>query len=308
MKKGFTLIEMIVVLVILAIVTHLAVREMTHIKNERMGEIAEKQFSEIKKAVFTLGEQSKPLGFASDMGRLPRAVISTNNFNRECVTLGELWEKPEGVGNYEVRCASKDNLVVGESEKNDLEDLEVWIACGWRGPYLNRSVKDSRLFDAWGNRMENKDDAGYDRLFTKDGKAAKVGDEIWKIAHYGSDGRLDSEVHPQLESQKDSLAELIPVNRSSNKLAINILFCDGEDSSPVTGDVICKWYAPCGSAITGGVEKVTLSGVASKSFAFDGVSFGQCMITVSVGGETRLRKYITVPPGGTTSEIKVPVR
>jgi prepilin-type N-terminal cleavage/methylation domain-containing protein len=52
MRKGFTLIEMIVVLVILATVTHLAVREMSHIKNGRMRDIAESQFKEIKDSIF----------------------------------------------------------------------------------------------------------------------------------------------------------------------------------------------------------------------------------------------------------------
>lgn len=307
MRKGFTLIEMIVVLVILATVTHLAVREMSHIKNGRMRDIAESQFKEIKDSVFCIAD-GRATGFVADMGRLPRAHISTNSFNMECVTLEELWKRPEGVGRYEVRQAIAANLIAEDKYKTDLEDSEVWIACGWRGPYLNCRSKDFKLTDAWGNRIENKDDAGYDRLFTPAGNAARVGESISKIFHYGSDGRMDSEVVPQLELQKDFSIEFLPPASISNVLALNVLFSDGEKASPVTGDVVCKWYAPCGSSITGGLERASVAGVASKTFSIRGLPPGQCMVTLGVGGEIRLRKYITVPPGGGTYEVKVPVR
>lgn len=307
MRKGFTLIEMTVVLVILATVTHLAVREMGHIKNGRMRDAARSQFKEIKDSVFNIAG-GRATGFVADMGRLPRAHVSTNSFDVECVTLEELWHRPEGVGRYEVRQATDANLTAEEKYKKELEDPEVWIACGWRGPYLSRPPEDSRLVDAWGNRIENKDDAGYNRLFTPGGSAAAAGEYISKIFHYGSDGRMDSDVSPQVESQKDFSVEFLPPASISNTLAVNVLFQDEEGSSPVTGDVVCKWYAPCGSSITGGVEKASVAGTASKTFTMRGLPPGQCMVTLSVGGEIRLRKYITVPPGGGIYEIKVPVR
>lgn len=307
MKKGFTLIELVVVLVILAIVTHLATREMTHIKNSRLHDAAQKQFSEIKNGVFEIGNDGKAAGFVADLGRLPQGVVTTNSLNLECITLEELWKKPSDIKLYKVRRAIAANLVVNESEKNTLEDPDVRIGCGWRGPYLRRPFNDDRLVDVWGNRMENKDDAGYDRLFASPAVAAQAGDDVRIISHYGSDGRLDSDSTPQLEMQKDETIEFLPDGGMSNTLALNLIFHDGSDTSPVTGDVVCKWYAPCGSSITGAVEKATLVDTASKTIALEGLPPGECMVTISVGGVVRLRRYVTVPPGGTTREMKVPI-
>jgi prepilin-type N-terminal cleavage/methylation domain-containing protein len=307
MRKGFTLIEMIVVLVILSIVTHLAVREMTRMKNDTLYKDAQKSFAAIKDAVFSIDEKGKPCGFVADMGRLPRGTVSTNSFNLECVTLEELWKRPAEVEPYKVRRALKENLVVEENIKNELEDPDVWIGCGWRGPYITQAFNEGVLLDVWGNRIENKDEAGYDRLFCGDSTAAKAGENIWKIAHYGSDARKDSEVTPQNMNEKDSTVEFLPLNGHSNTMIVNLLF-PSDNSSSLSGNVVLKWYAPCGSSITGGVQKVSISDTASKTVALEGLPPGECMIAVSFGGKTLSRKYITLYPGGATCELKVPIR
>ena len=308
MKKGFTLVELSIVLVILAVVAHLAVREMTHAKSGKLHEAAQTQMNSIREAVCSIGANGKPGGFLADLGRLPVGTVSTNALHQECVTLEELWKKPEDAGTYGLRQAVASNLAVDESVKKEMEDGEVWIACGWRGPYLHVPFGNRNWTDPWGNRMENKDDAGYDRLFTFGTSPAKAGDPVVKVTHYGSDGRQDSEVSPQTEEAKDFAVDFVAEDGFSNTLAVNLLFCDGDDPSPVTGDVVCKWYFPCGSSITGGVEKISLADSASKTFSIEGLPPCECMVTIGVGGKVRLRRYVVVPPGGCAHEMKIPVR
>ena len=49
-KRGFTLIELVVVLAILALVTHLAVREMAHLRDNRLSQLADRQLGELRDA------------------------------------------------------------------------------------------------------------------------------------------------------------------------------------------------------------------------------------------------------------------
>ena len=88
-------------------------------------------------------------------------------------------------------------------------------------------------------------------------------------------------------------------------LAVTANFVNSQGPSPVSGDVRCRWYMPCGGAITGGLEKVSLAGASFAAFSFEGLPPGVCTLVVDVGGASRARERVTVPPGGRELNIKV---
>ena len=140
MKRAFTLIELVLVLVILAVVTHLAVRELGALQDGRREKAAQTQLEEIRVAA---------QAFLSDLGRLPRLVAETNAAGEEIKTLSELWKRPD--------------WLPGGSVTN--VGGQVLMAVGWRGPYLRLPTGAERLLDPWGNVIEQVDDGGCQRIF-----------------------------------------------------------------------------------------------------------------------------------------------
>lgn len=127
-RAAFTLLEMAVVLAILALVTHLAV---ARLERDARATRARRQLEEIRRAIVGFDDDADPAGrpsrsgFLADMGRLP-------------VTLDELWSQGSNAV-FQARRASDDDT--------------VWVAGGWRGPYLRRGLRDGRLADPWGNAI-----------------------------------------------------------------------------------------------------------------------------------------------------------
>lgn len=303
---GFTLIELVVVLAILSLLAHLAVRELGRASHARMRRAAERQLEEIQGAVWRISPGGEPEGFLADMGRLPRAAAATNESGRVVLSLAELWRRPEGTAPFELRAASATNLVVPASAKDELADDSVMVPCGWRGPYLRMPFGKGRLLDPWGNPVETLDDAGFARLLAEDGAPVAPGREVWKVRHLGADARPDDVVAPSGEHDRDSAALLSP-GRRANTLAVTANFVNSQGPSAVSGDVRCRWYMPCGGAITGGVAKTSLAGASFASFSFEGLPPGVCTLVVDVGGTGRARERVTVPPGGRVLDVKVHV-
>ena len=123
MKRGaFTLVELVVVLAVIAVLTHLAVRELAHLRDGRLSDAADRQLEEIRLSVFDDSAEGAARGFLADMGRLPKATDGT---------LSELWQKPAGALEYAVRQATETNLVLGAKT---LANASVYVPTGWRGP------------------------------------------------------------------------------------------------------------------------------------------------------------------------------
>ena len=302
MKRGFTLIELVVVLAVLAIVTHLAVREMTHLREDRLGRAADRQLESLRDAVWCARPGEEPSGFVVDMGRLPRGVAMTNGADAVSVSLRELWERPGHLRAYAVRPATAENLV---GPTNDLVDADVRIGCGWRGPYVRMPLGADRLTDPWGNRMENRDDAGYDRLLNASGGAAAAGNDVWRIRHLGADGRPDADVTSVREGRRDAEVVLLPEGGLANELSVTATFVNTSGPAAVDGTVQFRWYAPCGDVITGAVASVDVSGRALAACRFTSVPPGFATLTVRVGDRLCARERVLVPPGGRDVSMKV---
>lgn len=307
MKRGFTLIELSVVLVILALVTHLAVREMSTLRDSRAASAAASQLSELKDAVYSARPGEEPTGFLVDMGRLPLATARTGTNGRVSASLSELWRRPAGVAVYSVKRAVAESLAVPAPEKAALVDPGTSVACGWRGPYLRVPAGRDRLLDPWGNPFENRDSAGYDRLFAPDGSAAGVGSPVASVRHLGSDGRADSDVAPASVGAADGAIRFTDAE-AAGRLDVEVSFVGPDGPVAVTGDVRCRWYAPCGSAITGAVATVSAAASPIASFSLGPVPAGVCTLAIDVGGECRARERVTVGPGGLVKAIRVSVR
>jgi len=270
MKRGFTLIEMSVVLLVIAIVTHLSMRQLGTLRDQKLVTAANRQLEEIRASVFDAGETGEPTGFLADMGRL---VVAANG------TLSELWQMPGGTRPFAVRPASKANLAEGAPQ--ELAKDSVYVATGWRGPYLRLPIGKRRLMDPWGNPMENPDAAGYDRLSLSEGETA-VG-----VTHFGPTA-LSNDVCRQTLS-------LVPSGGVQSRLFVRVISRGGEDK----GTVEYRWYGPRSGWITGGVTNASYGTVA----VFAGLTPGRRVIWDSVTSSARL---VRIRPGDNQFEIEVP--
>ena len=123
MKKAFTLVELVVVLALIAITTHLATRELVRFGDRRLAESADRAFLDLRDAC---------TAFYGDTGRLVCAGDGT---------LAELWTQPTNVTRHALQSV-------------DFHGTNIVVACGWRGPYHRLPIGRRRLADAWGNAIE----------------------------------------------------------------------------------------------------------------------------------------------------------
>ena len=238
-QRGFTLIELTLVLFVLALSAHLAVRELSRQRVRRLRDAADRQLSEISSAILSADCAS---GFLSDMGRLPAALPVDPDDENTPLSLRELWSPPDGLGEYRARPATPENLADGAPSA--IADPDILVPCGWGGPYLRLPAAASRLRDPWGNPIETPDSAGLPRLFA-DPDASTPADApdapVAAIRHDGSDGLPDDERPPETDDQTDTtIAFIVPEAR------LLLTF------EPDTLEKI-HWYAPLGDKITGGI-------------------------------------------------------
>ncbi len=268
MRRAFTLIEMTVVLVVIAIVARLAVREMSRVKDRRLSSAADRQLEDLRRAVWDVRD-GEPAGFLADMGRMPRSADGT---------LSELWTLPQGAARYAVKPASAENLCVPDSDAAELADPSVVVPTGWRGPYVDLPVSSSRLRDPWGNPVEAEDSAGMRRLWITNSYVSAV-------SHYGSPARLENARTVSLEPDGGAEASLVVTSE----------IVSGE---PVAGSVTYKWYGPASGLVTGAVMTVEYPSPAR----FEGLTPGIRIVKDSISGVPR---PVSVRPGENMLHIRI---
>ena len=294
------------VLVILSLLTHLAVREMGKIRLAQTQKAAMRQLEEIRSAVWKAAPGGgEPTGFLVDMGRLPRAWVATNETGRAVSTLSELWVRPPGVAPFALRAATATNLVAAAKVKAALVDPALLIPCGWRGPYLRLPTGRDRLLDPWGNPFESLDDAGFARLVTTNNTPVAAGGPVERVRHLGADARPDDQLAPAEAADRDGAADLAPQGGVRLPLAVTANFVNASGPAGVTGEVRCRWYMPSGSAITGDVATVTLAGESFATFSFEGLAPGVCTLAIDVGTRKCAETSCVMNPGGRRLDLKV---
>ena len=189
-RGAFTLLEMAIVLAILALVTHLAVvrfdRDAKPLRAARQLESVRVALAGPDGAVDAEGRPERT-GFVADMGRLPRAVREEGGR----LTLAELWQCPDdAAGGYRARRADAAALVGPDGAPAEASDADpqVFIAGGWRGPYLRLPAARTRLLDPWGNEYANGGEAAPAHLLDREGNPAAEGGEVARVRSLGSDG------------------------------------------------------------------------------------------------------------------------
>ncbi len=232
--SGFTLLELLVVLVILAAVTTLAFRSLDEVQDQQRYESSRALLEELDQAV--LGNEQMA-GFVSDMGRLPQTVLRGGE-----LTLAELWQQ---------------GLLPPWDVRSHVLDPEVLLPTGWRGPYLTLPLDAANVFDGWGNPMRSLPEAspanptttGYHRLRDEnDAAIITAGQPISILRHLGANGAFgpaDLGVDRDLGITFASTTP--PLNRfgASVKATVQVLMNDGSPAaiSP-TDQVYVRVFTP----------------------------------------------------------------
>lgn len=248
MNRGFTLIELAIVLFIIALMTHLAVREAGKIRDSKQASAAESQFDEIAAAVYDEAG-GEPSGFLADMGRLPRSAAQ-NADAPEVFSPCELWLRGD-LPPFRLREASGDGYC-GEAP----EDPAVKIPCGWRGPYLRLPAGGDTLRDPWGNPFVSKDAAGFCRILDcGGGEIAEAGVALGALRHFGSDGLPDNRKRPARFDQADRTFDIAPSNAAT--CVVQVLFTDADGMYAAGVVSRLDRYFICEGLVTGAVAEVS---------------------------------------------------
>ncbi|MBO7720791.1 MAG: prepilin-type N-terminal cleavage/methylation domain-containing protein [Kiritimatiellae bacterium] len=164
-NKGFTLIELALVLAILSILSVLAIRKTREGTGDMRWRKSGRTVDELAEAIvgdpFTRdgmvrdGERNAVgTSFLSDVGRLPRARPNpeADPGDEEAaytLTLAELFIRPGDILPFGHHPATTNLFAAGVDR--ELADAEVLVPCGWRGPYLRMTSgdRDVYLSDGW---------------------------------------------------------------------------------------------------------------------------------------------------------------
>ncbi len=149
-KTGFSLLELIVVLVILGFLVAMMAKVFTHGDDQKRFDETRTKMGEIKKALIGASGayangQRQFSGYIIDMGRLPELVNDdgTMDENGEGQPKG-LWTRDLNDDGDTLDATDIPETLLWEYQ----QDAMIWM--GWRGPYIE-SPPDDLLEDAWGD-------------------------------------------------------------------------------------------------------------------------------------------------------------
>jgi prepilin-type N-terminal cleavage/methylation domain-containing protein len=290
-RAGFTLVEMLVVIVILAIVTTIAVRSIDTLQDQGRFDGTRQGLREIDEAVAGVPGQLKPdgtaliTGFVADMGRLPAVIVGE--------PLQELWVKPPASGLFTIVAAPS--------------DPEVLVETGWRGPYLRLGPGTASLRDGWGNPFVVR---------APDGTTPPAGAPIAAVASLGADNTAGgTEYDGDLDVKFEQTAPAL--NRWSGSLTVEVVVFSASSMGPpgnpqvADGNVEIKYFGPNG---TGAVVELTSgslvpSGTGPVTYTFTGVPVGPRVVRAYQGTLPTIYRSlptrVVVPPGGSLQRVVI---
>jgi prepilin-type N-terminal cleavage/methylation domain-containing protein len=306
-KQGFTLLELAVVLGIIVILTHLAVREAGKWRTSQLRTVSDRGLTEIKEAILGADFERDAegarvrTGFLADMGRLPQAL--TNAQGR--LTLCELWSCPSPADSYDVRAADASNLVT-TAEAADA-DGDVMVPCGWHGPYIRMPFAKTRLLDGWGNAYEVPDDANFTARIRASGNTpiTGLGTPVAIIRNLGADGAPDDLRTPASHEAQD--AEIVLDAGAVASLTVTVNACDS-DGHAASGTYPCtvRVYGPQGGHIAVCKETVTLTAGTAHA-TVTGLTPGLRIMRVTCNGRKGLPRSLVIQPGANASTERIRV-
>ncbi len=182
-RIGFTLIELVLVLMILAILAGAAISMVDVQVDQTRFDTTQRTVESVDNAILEHRLESNGTrtrsGFFVDIGGLPRPDADTADLNGDGVvdenilTLRELWVFPTMANEFDRTLAPFDlraatnafgtvvvntdtDAVDGENDydlQQVFQDSEVIVGSGWRGPYLRLPTAAAELRDGWGHRL-----------------------------------------------------------------------------------------------------------------------------------------------------------
>lgn len=240
---GFTLLELLVVLVILATVTTLAMRSVDGVVDQQKYEMSQRGLEQIEAAVLgspddRAADGTRTIsGFVADMGRLPKTVEKGEEPTK-VLTLAELWENPNPSVLFGVRRAL--------TSVSDFQDPDVYVPGGWRGPYIRLPLGAMNMLDHWGNAytspasppaLGTSDTTGYPRLRSADNDGlTAAGQDIGMVRHLGADSTFNLGT-----SAYDREAEVVFLNnefQASLTVQVEVLNNEGLPAAVDGGDSV----------------------------------------------------------------------
>ena len=171
LNKGFTLVEMTVVLLLITLMTSVAVRETAELGFQARYEQTQERLEIIRQAILgnpkqIINGQQAVSGFVADMGRLPGSVrdlfqpsacVTVTNVlpdsPLQCVDIGETWTWFNSLCTNGVSLTKADCSTAGGVWLGWQIDSASGLGFGWRGPYLTVSGNPNSidtLTDGWG--------------------------------------------------------------------------------------------------------------------------------------------------------------
>lgn len=207
-KRGLTLLELVIVLVILASLATIAVSNLEPRVNQQRFEITQRLLEDIDNSIFhrqiNADGTMTTSGFFVDLGGLPRAVQELDG----SLSLGQLWrnqtatDPPTQFAEYQMRRVTPGNLenddgnAAGDSDgESVVADREIIVGSGWRGPYLKLPMGADKLTDAWGHVLRSPGATGYSHLrSTGDQPVVHAGLEVIGVRSLGENNELDGTI------------------------------------------------------------------------------------------------------------------
>ncbi|MEZ6187112.1 MAG: type II secretion system protein GspG [Planctomycetota bacterium] len=169
MRRGLTLVELLVVLTILVALTTVAIRATEGTLQQSRYDATVRTLQAIEDAVLGPAGVHNPdgtprgVGFLADTARLPHAGLVDGSLHPV-----ELWQKQAAFAEFDLVNSGVDPAVI--------------VGTGWRGPYLRLppASGESKVLDGWGNPF---------LLLKRDGSDAGESDEVARIRSLGADGQ-----------------------------------------------------------------------------------------------------------------------
>ena len=240
--RGFTLVELLVVLGILVVLSTVAVQSLSGVQDQAQYQATQRSLTNIEDAVLGPSNSSangfsNASGFVADMGRLPFALPVTlpdgstlrDASNKVVLQPGELWQNNTHLPALALVQASWDK--------------DISVACGWRGPYLRLGIGQSSLSDGWGNPYV---------LLKADRTLAGSGDEAAIFRSNGSDNLVSSaatgdyrdDVYLNFNTLEFKAPAAFPVAFKADRYHVSALLATIKGVDTALGNVFVVYYGP----------------------------------------------------------------
>ena len=151
-NSGFSLIELMVSLAILATVATLAIRAGNGLQSQTRYQTTTRSLDDIRGAIVGPANLRGPdgsvqvTGFVADIGRLPQFRISGSD--------------PLGTSGDPLNELLQSNSLPLFSFQHATSDSGVTVGVGWKGPYMRLGAGPSYIRDGWGNSFHCYDGGG----------------------------------------------------------------------------------------------------------------------------------------------------